>query len=109
MRNISLQIASATQEAPDWSALIAEVKEVLPDSAQITSGFGGEIGEMIQEAIEDAMSTVQMPTAMDHIAGFASMFLQQKMMAQVPPGIAEGLSALNEHATESFTHGPPQE
>jgi len=109
MRNISLQIAQATQEAPDWSAIIAEVKEILPDSAQITSGFGGDISEMIQDAIEDAMGSVQMPTAMDHIAGFASMFLQQKFLNAAPPGIVEGLSALNEHGTESFTHGPPPE
>jgi len=104
MRNISLQIAQVTQEAPDWSSIITEVKELIPE---VPSSAGQlDIGEMIQDAIEDAMGNVQMPTALDHIAGFASMFLQQKMMAQVPPAIAEGLSALNEHGTESFQHGP---
>jgi len=105
MRNISLQIAQVTQEAPDWSSIISEVKELIPESSSQAMDFG----DMIQDAIDDAMGQIQMPTAMDHIAGFASMFLQQKMMAQVPPVIAEGLSALNEHGTDSFTHGPPQE
>jgi len=106
MRNISLQIAQVTQEAPDWSSLISEVKELIPE---IPSTGQLDIGEMIQDAIEDAMGNVQMPTAMDHIAGFASMFLQQKMMAAVPPVIAEGLSALNEHGTASFEHGQAQQ
>jgi hypothetical protein len=107
MRNISLQIAEATQEAPDWSALVAEVKELIPGK----NGLAGsnDFSDLIQDAIEDALGQVQMPTAMDHIAGFASMFLQQKFLNAAPPGIAEGLSALNEHATESFTHGPPEE
>jgi len=106
MRNISLQIAQATQEGPDWSSIIDEVKELIPSSMP---GSGGDFSEMIQDAIEDALGQVQMPTAMDHIAGFASMFLQQKLLQNAPPGIAEGLSALNEHGTESFTHGTPSE
>lgn len=72
-------------------------------------GSGLDISEMIQDAIEDAMGNVQMPTAMDHIAGFASMFLQQKLLNSAPPIVAEGLSALNEHGTESFMHGTPSE
>jgi hypothetical protein len=103
MRNISLQIAEATQEAPDWSSLIAEVKELIPE---VPSAGQFDIGEMVQDAIEDAMGNVQMPTALDHIAGFATMFLQQKMMQTAPPAVAAGLNALNEHGTESFAHGP---
>ncbi len=106
MRNISLQIATARQEAPDWVSIITEVKEMMPSAIP---GSGLDISEMIQDAIEDAMGNVQMPTAMDHIAGFASMFLQQKLLNSAPPIVAEGLSALNEHGTESFMHGTPSE
>jgi hypothetical protein len=106
MRNISLQIASAKQEAPDWSSIIEEVKELIPSSMPTSAA---DFGDMIQDAIDDAMGQVQMPTAMDHIAGFASMFLQQKLMQGAPPIVADGLNALNEHATESFTHGPPSQ
>jgi len=106
MRNISLQIAQASQEAPDWTAIISEVKELIPGPE---SKSALDFSELIQDAIEDALGSVQMPTAMDHIAGFASMFLQQKFLNSVPPGIAEGLNHLNEHGTESFTHGPPPE
>jgi hypothetical protein len=106
MRNISLQIAEATQEAPDWAELISEVKDLIPTNSESKTL---DFSDMIQDAIEDALGSVQMPTAMDHIAGFASMFLQKKFLQVAPPEIAEGLSALNEHATESFTHGPPQE
>lgn len=112
MRNISLQIAQATQGASmardDWSEVIQEFKELVP--ANIPGSFDvASIADQIQDAIEDALGSVQMPTAMDHIAGFASMFLQQKLLNQVPPAMAEGLSALNEHGTESFMHGPPPE
>jgi len=106
MRNISLQIAQVSQVAPDWPQLIDELKAVIPGGGERSMP---DFSEMIQDAIEDAMGTVQMPTAMDHIAGFASMFLQQKLLNQVPPVVADGLNALNEHATESFTHGPPPE
>jgi len=106
MRNISLQIAEVSQEAPDWTALVAEVKELIPGK---NSEHMPDFSDLIQDAIEDALGQVQMPTAMDHIAGFASMFLQQKFLNSAPPGIAEGLSALNEHGAESFMHGPPPE
>ena len=76
MRNISLQIAQVSQEAPDWSGIIDEVKGLIPAAS---SAGPLDLGEMIQDAIEDAMGSVQMPTAFDHIAGFATMFLQQKM------------------------------
>jgi len=105
MRNISLQIAQATQESPDWASIIAEVKEAIPKPNDQNFDFG----DMIQDAIEEALGSVQLPTAMDHIAGFASMFLQQKFLNSVPPVLADGLSALNEQGTESFMHGPPPE
>lgn len=106
MRNISLQIAEVSQEAPDWSAIIDEVKELIPSSA---SAEKFDFSDMIQDAIEDALSSVQMPTALDHIAGFATMFLQQKLINSAPPIVADALNSLNEHGTESFTHGPPSE
>jgi len=106
MRNISLQIAQATQVAPDWAELIDELKAVVPGGAERSMP---DFGDLIQDAIEDALGQVQMPTAMDHIAGFASMFLQQKFLNSAPPLVAEGLSALNEHGTESFMHGTPSE
>ena len=86
----------------DWSEVIDEFKELVPS----TGGFDpSSIADQIQDAIEDAMGNVQMPTAFDHIAGFATMFLQNKILNAAPPVVAAGLNALNEHGTESFTHG----
>jgi len=43
--------------------------------------------DTIIETVEDVMGSIQMPTGADHLMGAVSMFIQQKIMTQMPEGV----------------------
>lgn len=53
--------------------------------------------DLLTMAIEDQVGNMQPPSAFDHLAGFASAFMQRKLMAQMPQNIFEGVTELDGH------------
>lgn len=49
----------------------------------LTEQIKQEIYDLMSIALEDVVGNIQMPTAMDHLAGFASTWLQRKMMPDI--------------------------
>jgi len=68
----------------------------------LNSEIKQEIYDLLALALEDVVGNMQMPTAVDHLAGFASMWAQKKFLGGVPPNIIEGV-------TELAGHGQAQE
>lgn len=56
-----------------------------------------QIYDILTMAIEDQVGNMQPPSAFDHLAGFATAFMQRKLLSQVPPNIFEGVTELAGH------------
>ena len=60
---------------------------------QFSAEIKQEIYDLLQMALEDTVGNIQMPTALDHFAGFASMWAQKKFLGNAP-NIIEGVTEL---------------
>lgn len=79
----------------------AQKIEVGESQLVLTEQIKQEIYDLMSMALDDTVGSMQMPTAMDHLAGFASTWLQRKMMPGIPGNIIEDVA-------DSVLHGSPE-
>ncbi len=53
--------------------------------------------DLLTLAIEDHVGNMSPPSAIDHLAGFASMWAQRKFLVNIPPQVFEGVTELAGH------------
>jgi len=90
------------------------LSELMPRAELATPNFDdlkADIVDMIEEVLGDAMQSMQLPTAQDHIFGALSNIIQHKMMGSSPvvQAITDHIPGLsNIDASQSDEHGQAQ-
>ena len=87
-----------------YTELAAQAQKIEVGESQLvlTEQIKQEIYDLMSIALEDTVGNIQMPTAMDHLAGFASTWLQRKMMPGIPSNIIEDVQNSVLHGSQEI-------
>ena len=94
---IKKEIAETVASGPDLGKII----ESIPAPTDILAELKDELADLMQDLVESTLGNMEMPSAIDHLTGFAMNFMQHKMMSVVPEPLAEMIPSFNEGEVDS--------